>query len=316
MRFKKENILVPALWCGPVKPHGNTLLKAIFPDLQVLQKGVDMDIPKHNVQTVTGIVICGTGDLPARAMMLNMVAHNGESACQRCYQRGEPREGTFGVRVFPYLPNRSKELLPKEGANFNQDGMYPRDDANFNVDGIRALTIAKHYAGLKGTTLLSKLTLLPVKGTGIDAMHLIYAGCGRKMLKMFVDEKHSEVKGSVYKTHKTIVDERLLNIKPPAYITRVPKSTVELADWKTSMHKSFFLYYSLPVLKGIFTDLNLRHFSSLVAAVQLLNSDCVKENDLKNVEDLIDKFMSYFKDLYGCEFLTLNFHLLCHLPTL
>lgn len=43
-RYKKENMLIPAIWCGPVKPHGNFLLNAVVPELVKLQKGVEMEV--------------------------------------------------------------------------------------------------------------------------------------------------------------------------------------------------------------------------------------------------------------------------------
>ena len=45
----------------------------------------------------------------------------------------------------------------------------------------------------------------------------------------------------------TIVDRRLLNIKPVSEFSRVPRSLSDRKHWKASEYRSFLLYYSLPV---------------------------------------------------------------------
>lgn len=99
-RFKKENMFVPAVWCGPTKPHGNVLLKNTLSELLKLWEGVDLEINELGVEKVKFVTINGTADGPARCMMLNISAQNRESSCQTCYQKGEPQETYFGVWVF------------------------------------------------------------------------------------------------------------------------------------------------------------------------------------------------------------------------
>lgn len=69
-------------------------------------------------------------------------------------------------------------------------------------------------------------------------------------------------------------------------------------------------------MHGIVRGLPFKHYASLVAAVQYLNSDCVTPEDLVKAEKLIIKYMSYFEDLCDKNFMTLNFHLLLHLVQL
>ncbi|KAE8741793.1 hypothetical protein FOCC_FOCC012682 [Frankliniella occidentalis] len=57
--------------------------------------------------------------------------------------------------------------------------------------------------------------------------------------------------------------------------------------------------------------------ADLPARSAMLNSiahnECVSEESVKLAKDLIDKFLSFFEDMYGQNYLTLNFHLLHHL---
>ncbi|KAK3918902.1 Putative nickel insertion protein [Frankliniella fusca] len=89
-----------------------------------------------------------------------------------------------------------------------------------------------------------------------------------------------------------------------------------MADWKSSMFKSWFLYFSVAVLHGLLPPLYHRHYSSLVAAVQLLNAEEVSVATRTTAKELLEKFMSHFEDMYGREYMTLNFHQLLHLEKL
>lgn len=299
-RFKKENIIVPAIWCGPGKPQPNVLLKAILPELKLLKdEGVDFDISGIGMKRVKCQVTCATGDSPARALFLNMTAFNGEYPCQKCYQKGECREGYPGVRVLPYLP----------------DDMKARQKLDFKRDGKIAGRL-KHmdaYLGLKGPTLLSTICPDPVRGTAIDAMHLIYGGVMKTLNKFFVDQEFKDLPGSVYQS-RIIIDERLLALKLPHFLTRVAKSLADIAFWKTSFWKTYTLYLVLAIFKDIVKEKYFKHLASFIAAVQLLNSEKVSKEDLAVADSLIRAFMSNFESLYGRSPLTLNFHLLLHLP--
>ncbi|KAK3918903.1 Putative glutathione-dependent formaldehyde-activating enzyme [Frankliniella fusca] len=172
-RYKKGNILVPAIWCGPVKPHVYILLKPVYPDLLKVKKGIPINVFKKVENIVRGIIIVGTADLRARALMLNLVAHNGECGCQKCFQPGEGRVGCPLVRVFPFQPNN----------------MASRNDKHFAKDGLYATSLRKAYMGVKGPTLLSQLSLFPIRGTGLDEMHMIFGGCGKTLAKLILSEE-------------------------------------------------------------------------------------------------------------------------------
>ncbi|KAK3931957.1 O-succinylhomoserine sulfhydrylase [Frankliniella fusca] len=298
-RFKKENMLVPAIWLGPVKPLGKHLLEGVYPDLIKLKNGVKMEVQGLGTKKIEGEISNGTGDTPARALMLNMTAHNGEKACQKCYQPGEPREGCAGVRVFPYCP----------------DEMQERTEECFESEGeiaSRAKSI-NSYNGLKGSSYLTKLTQFTVRGTSIDEMHLVFGGINKTLTKLLVDDELSTLPFNVHNKCFHLIDERLLSIKVPIYLTRVPQSLKNFATWKTSLLKSWFLYFALAVLRGAIPDLNYRHFASLVAAIQLLNGDTVSEEALAQAEKLLDIFVAFFEDMYGRANMTLTVHLLLHL---
>lgn len=170
--------------------------------------------------------------------------------------------------------------------------------------------------GSKGPTYLQAITPCPVRGTSIDAMHHLFGGQLKKNLLFFLDNSYNDLACNISKLSRSVVDDRLMKIRPPHFITRVPKSINDLATWKTSVYKSMSLYYALPILKGVVDDQHFDHFATLVAAVQYLNSDCVTPDCLSKADALICKYVSYYEDLYGKKNMTLNLHLLLHLVEL
>ena len=71
--------------------------------------------------TVKGKLLCGTCDLPAKCMVLNMTQFNGKYGCPKCKQGGEVvKVGKGHTRVFLFdgLINESK----RNHNNFIQHG--------------------------------------------------------------------------------------------------------------------------------------------------------------------------------------------------
>jgi len=111
-----------------------------------------------------------------------------------------------------------------------------------------------------------------------------------------------------------VVDQRLLSIKPPKFIHRMPRSVLEICHWKTSELKTCFFYYALPVLSGIMRADFYENLKCLITAVTLLNSDDITQVMLDNANMLLKKFVREFEQLYGIEYCSLNLHQLLHLP--
>lgn len=297
-RFKKQNILLPVLWCGPTKPPINLLLSAAFPDLQALANGVKLEAKNVGEKEVKLIIISATGDTPARGMMLNMCQFNGANSCQCCEQSGEPRPNCPGVRLFPYKPSEMK----------------PRTVASMEACGKKG-TESKPCLGAKGPTVLSKIMPDFVNGMAIDPMHHIYAGLGRRVATLLKDTTSKSKKWSISNRIEEI-NKKLLSIKPPVHIPRVPRALSEVANWKCSELKAWVLHYSLPVLDGILDSNYMKHHATLVAAIQLLSGDAVSANDIPTARNLLHEYVAQFSDFYHPYFATINLHLLLHLAAL
>ncbi|KAK3928337.1 Cathepsin S [Frankliniella fusca] len=233
-RYKKDNLLVPAIWVGPVKPPGSLLVSAVYPDLNLLQSGVNFEVDGKENINLKGIVICGTGDTPGRSIMLNIVQFNGASSCQVCEDEGEPRFMCPGVRLFPYQPT---------------DTLIPRTLEKMEAYGKQG-TEENPCVGVKGPCALSKVMPDFLTGTGIDSMHQLFGGVTKKITSKFLSTKGADKKFSVAEHYK-LLDERLMSIKPPAHVPRAPRPLKEVMSWKMNELKAWLLDYSIPVLYNV-----------------------------------------------------------------
>ncbi|KAK3920804.1 Nodulation protein NolW [Frankliniella fusca] len=196
-RYKKENLLVSVLWCGPVKPPGNILITVMYEDMALLRNAHEGE------QEISGVLINGTADLPARAIMLNMVRFNGASSCQVCEQEGVPRPGIPGVRLFP----------------FNEDTMAPRTLQKM-LEYSESGTELKPTKGVKGPCGLASVMPNYVLGTGIDQMHQLFGGCTKKILSLWRSTKPYAKKWSISQ-QEGVVNQHILSIRPPLHVVNI-----------------------------------------------------------------------------------------------
>ena len=115
-------------------------------------------------------------------------------------------------------------------------------------------------------------------------------------------------------------DERLLSIKVPDIISRVPRTLEDVKHWKGKLIenniiclisgaltlcligselRNWVLYFSLPVLNEILPDPYYTHFAHFVGAIHLLSASKVLRDDLETAEALLSTFYAQFSELYG-----------------
>lgn len=73
-----------------------------------------------------------------------------------------------------------------------------------------------------------------------------------------------------------------------------------------SEHRSWLLYYSLPVLYSILPLPYFKHYSLLVGSVHILMSDHISLNDLEVSKRWLNTFYKDFMELYGKTVYTYN----------
>ena len=212
-RWSDDNIILASLWFGYQKPNILTFLKPFCESMTELHTGIEMYSPDiGNNFICRAMPLCGTTDLPAKAMVYNMLQYNGQYGCSHCLQPGKQLcTGPRGsVHIYPY--NDSEPNGPKRTAV--QTDTHSRE----------AVVNGKPVFGIKGPSWLS---VVPgynvVEGDTVDYMHCVLLGVTKMLLKLWFDTEHS--KELWYCGNKIEeADSKLLQIKPPCSITRTPRS--------------------------------------------------------------------------------------------
>ncbi len=302
MRKRKENMIFYGLWFGPTKPIMSLFTRPLHRDLMTLENdGIDVEYGS-TTEHIYAFLLYGTADLPAKAITMNMVQYNGLYSCSNCLQPGESYKiGDRGhCHIFPF----SKE---------NAEG--PSREANSIVDkAIQATADKKPVQGIKGPSFLMGLRSYDyVKSFGIDYMHGVLLGVVKTLLMLWFSASHKARDFSIAE-HVTVVDNLLLNVKPPHFISRRPRSISDhLNYWKASEFRSWLFYYSVPLLKPFLLPAYFVHYCCLVESIWILCGDSISPSDIDHAQALLQYFVYMMERLYEPRYCTLNVHQLLHL---
>lgn len=109
-------------------------------------------------------------------------------------------------------------------------------------------------------------------------------------LTLWFDTAYSAFPFSLYHV-KNVVNERLVAIKPPKFIHRMPRSTEDLTHWKASELKAWFFYFSIPVLFEIMRNDFFNHLLLLICGISFLSADVMTDNMLEFAQIFLEKFV-------------------------
>ena len=151
-----------------------------------------------------------------------------------------------------------------------------------------------------------------IRGTAVDYMHSCLLGVVRRLLNLWLNSQNHNK--TYYIGHlSTLIDRRLLSIKPITELSRAPRPVSDRKHWKASEFRSFLLYYSLPVLKDVLPENNFKHFILLVTTMRKLLGTSIEEKDLQLCTKFMNIFCKHYNELYGDQEMTINIHCLLHL---
>lgn len=309
LRIRRENTILAGLWFSQSKPDPNLFLKSFENELDSLYHGIHLKFNNSNApQKIRAILLCGTCDLPAKSLFLNITQFNGKFGCPSCEYEGVSISTitSKSIVVFPYVdrfvPRRLEETL-----EFAQQALRNK----INKKTMNEKTSVK---GIKGPCFLSNLMPDYIKGTAIDVMHAVFEGVTKKLLYLWIDSSFSSLPFSI-RPMLNEVDKLLLNIKPPKFVHRMPTSIEQYYNWKASELKCWLLYYSPPLMKEFMRPNYFNHYILFVSAIATLSGDSISPDNLIQARLLLKKFVKEFEsnDFYGIRFCSLNVHQLLHL---
>ena len=281
-----------------------TFLQPFCESLVNLHAGVELYSPDiEKTFLCQAMLLCGTCDLPAKAMVYNMTQYNGKYGCSHCLQSGKQiKVGERGTaHIYPYQCD-------------NPDGPK-RTSTDTEKHSLTATTNGEPEFGVKGPNWFSVVPKYDiVSGDTVDYMHCVLLGVTKMLIKLWFDSEHS--KELWYCGHKVAeADSKLLQIKPPNNITRTPRSIQQHRSyWKASEYRSWLLYYLIPVMLYILPDVHLAHHMLLVEAIHLLLQSTITPAMIQKAQILLQHYCFKIEHYYSEHYNTANVHLLLHLP--
>lgn len=245
MRINNKFRVFGGLWFGGEKPFFSTFLKPFVNALQETEiNGIEVVLPNGQRAKSKVKALSSHFDLPARAGVLEQVTYVGHDSCCYCDEHGETvKTGPRGhVMSFPFR-NTASGHAKSRTAELVTSHSFEALEKNSVVSGFKA-----------PSPLLQLPSFDIVNGIGIDSMHCVFLGVVKQLVGLWFNSKHSTQMwycgNSVQK-----VDMRLLEIRPPSVITRVPRSIEHhVKFWKATKYRNWLYFYSLPCMKGILDD--------------------------------------------------------------
>ena len=302
---RKRHAMLAGVWVGHKKPDLNQILEPLINAFMTLYAdGMEVTLPDGSITRSHSLIFSVHADLPAKAQLLNMHQFNGAYSCIHCYCMGESVKtpGGGNVRSFPYVENSDIRL---------RSACEVLHDAK-TAEKLRESKKNETIHGIKGHSVLSSLPHFDiVNSVALDYMHQILLGITRSLMKCwFASENHKEA--WYCGTKKDMVDSRILQIAPPSYIQRSPRSISTMPHWKATEYRNFLLYYIVPCLRGILPDIYLQHAVLLAVGTYLCCKSSISQQDLSESHECFSKFVKLMPILYKKVFMTLNVHTLLH----
>ncbi|XP_044585098.1 uncharacterized protein LOC123265424 isoform X1 [Cotesia glomerata] len=296
-RKKRENTLLLGYWFDDKKPYMNNFIYRFREELHSITEGVQIYLPDNNVIVVRGVVLMGVCDQPAKSDCFNFMLYNADFGCTSCLSKGQSLRTDAGgtVHVYPHEPQVQLRTSQQTVTHGN------------------LATPDEPVMGVKGNSALCLIMPDFIRGTAIDRMHCSDGGVIKKILSLLFDATYSD---NVFSLRGVInqIDNRLIGIRPPKFIHRLPRTITDLKHWKASELKVFCFYYAIPLFEGIMQLDYFQNFVKLIIGLYILSCDIVTDEMIAVARDFLNSFVREFQQLYGLRYCSINIHLLVHLP--
>lgn len=266
MRFRNENILVAAFYYNNKKPDMKKFFGPFAAEMQVLETDGFIMNDQYFQPVITHAVL----DLPAKAAFQNMIQYNGYDACGYCFNHGENTNRGVRYTFTPDAEMRTHESFVIAMQNISQSQSSTENMVQYGIKGISAAIAFEHFD--------------MAKSFGIDYMHCVLIGVTKKMLALWLDSS-LKYKWSINNKNQNTLDQRICQIKPCRFISRLPRSLKERKTYKASEYRSLLLYYLPVCLRGILKPKYLNHFNLLSTSIYKLLRTNITDEDLNNIEE-------------------------------
>lgn len=299
-RYLMKNILIIAAHFGKTI----SMSDFFYPLLNEMRSIVDNGgiTIMHNKQQYTfmPLLLGACCDIPATEHLRGTAGYAGHFACGYCVHPGVSIKRDENSKPYVRYVKGSYENRT------HGDFIAAYDQLKFNADslcGIKRVScmIAAHSFNLS-------------HGFAIDHMHCAELGIMKKLLSFWLDTNNHKQPYYIKKKDQVILSNRILSLKPTSEISRAPRSIFSKGEYKANELRNmllFFLRFSLPGLLG---SKYIKHFHLFSAAMYTLLQKDIPFESIKDTQRKLNEFADTFEELYGKHNVTINLHLLRHLP--
>ena len=159
-----------------------------------------------------------------------------------------------------------------------------RTNASYQVDVVQSAVGTSR--GVKGPSLFSQLRLYqPLESTNIDYMHTLLEGVVKRLFGIWFSKT-----GALARSKLELVNTRLINLRPPSFVTSPPRSIHLWKRWRAHEYLTFLLYYSLPVMFGVLSEECFSNLIKLVVSVEHLIKKNILLTELSEIKNLLFEF--------------------------
>lgn len=297
-RYVTSNILIAALYLGKNKPRPDLFFLPLMKELREIDAAGGFKINDTVFRPFVTHCCC---DLPARATLQCLPQYNGRFACGYCLHPGIFIRNIDCVKGM-YCYVRSNEAY-KLRTHSDSISILCRLEKKLSTEAF----------GFKKASILVGLPQFDlINGFSIDYMHGALLGITPKLVGLWCDSKNFKEK--FYIKNKTILNDRIQRIKPPTVINRKPRSLDLKEKFKANEWRSLLLYYLRYCLVGLLDIRYIDHFYLLSSAIYILSKSEIHVEEIDEARAMLIKFANEFETLYGKHRVTMNLHLLRHLP--
>lgn len=314
IRYLSQHILVVGLYCAPEKPDLAAIIQPFAEEMKNISNGIHIYFENKVLHFVPAIMFC-TCDLPARAEIQNR-KHSGYNSCHCCEHPGESlKNGLTKKSYVRYLQQSEKSALRSHSSCV----AICRDILNGNKP-----IESNGYKGISCMILFSNFDL--IDGFVTDWMHGSLLGVMKLLLDIWMGKKKlffTEEEKKNYHFHplsvndKIQLNKRIMSLKPYQRLNHKPRSIIEdRAFFSANEYRSMLWYYMKFALQGILSRELITHFELFSSATYTLSKIRISRDEIKEADEMLNRFSNDFEKYYGKNSVTINIHMLKHYSTI
>lgn len=265
---------------------------------------VSIQTPENELMFFLVRILIVSCDSPARTAIQNFIGPMGYYGCPYCYAQGVAVKNISSGSTIRYTKQENVQLrMHNETINLMKKA---ENGCKTNLKGIKGVSCIIGFPS--GYDIINSFC--------IDYMHGIALGISKDLIKIWVSKR--SVPQPPYKNFKLstknceLLNSRILQLKPTSNFRRMPRSILDISDFKASEVMDCVFYYLRYSIVGLLETKIVKHFEKLSAGCYILCKEAISEDGKKRACDLLTNFADEYEEIYGAAAITMNIHLLKH----